>query len=131
MEGDGNGRVGARGEREAGREDREPSVLPHSRADGERRHLADQRDGARRDATFVPEARPQARYVDQGHSPVDRLDPRGEVVEAIEHGRDVQGPCSIGRLVRWHPMRPVAVGQRGSKGRPDERQDAGHAAGSG
>ena len=40
----------------------------------------------RRDPALLAEQRPEARDVEERHSPVNRLDPRGEVVEAIQDG---------------------------------------------
>ena len=48
-------------------------------------HLPAQRHRPRRDAALLAEHRPQAGDVDQRHSHGHRLDPRGEVVEAVQH----------------------------------------------
>ena len=77
--------IGPLGVRQPRGQHRQPAVLPRPDAHRQRAHLPAQRHRPRRDAALLAEQRPQAGDVDQRHSHRHRLDPRGEVVEAVQH----------------------------------------------
>jgi len=96
--------------RQARGQDRQPAVVPRPGTHRERGDLARQCHRPRGDAPLVAEQRFEARDIEECHSPANRLDPRGEVIESVQDGVEGRGIGSV----------------RGTHRRPDERQQPRH-----